>query len=174
MQQHRIMGLLACVLGSSLLASPLVAEERYVTIGTGGQTGVYYVAGQSICRFLNRGESTHGLTCNAMPSAGGVANVQGIRNGIFMFGFMQADHQYKALQGLPPFDQDGPLTDLRALFSLQSEVFTVLARRDANIKQLDDLKGKRVNIGNPGSGQRATPRRPLSAAPAVWPPRARA
>ncbi|MGB4074006.1 TAXI family TRAP transporter solute-binding subunit [Pseudomonas sp.] len=129
---------------------------QVLSIGTGGQTGIYYVAGQSICRFLNRAESTHGLTCNALPSAGGVANVQGIRDGKFMFGFMQADHQYKAQQGVPPFDKDGPLTDLRALFSLQSEVFTVLARRDAAISSLDDLKGKRVNIGNPGSGQRET------------------
>lgn len=136
--------------------SAALRAEQLLSIGTGGQTGIYYVAGQSICRFLNRGESSHGLTCNALPSAGGVANVQGIRNGSFMFGFMQADHQYKALQGLPPFDEEGPLTDLRALFSLQSEVFTVLARRDAAISRFDDLKGKRVNIGNPGSGQRET------------------
>lgn len=136
--------------------SGALQAEQLLSIGTGGQTGIYYVAGQSICRFLNRAESTHGLTCNALPSAGGVANVQGIRNGSFMFGFMQADHQYKAQQGVPPFDKDGPLTELRALFSLQSEVFTVLARRDAAISSLDDLKGKRVNIGNPGSGQRET------------------
>jgi len=136
--------------------SGALQAEQLLSIGTGGQTGIYYVAGQSICRFLNRAESTHGLTCNALPSAGGVANVQGIRNGSFMFGFMQADHQYKAQQGVAPFDKDGPLTDLRALFSLQSEVFTVLARRDAAISSLDDLKGKRVNIGNPGSGQRET------------------
>ena len=75
MQQHRIMGLLACVLGSSLLASPLVAEERYVTIGTGGQTGVYYTAGQSICRFLNRSGAEHGIKCNAPSSAGSVSNI---------------------------------------------------------------------------------------------------
>lgn len=141
---------------ASFTQSGALHAAQVLSIGTGGQTGIYYVAGQSICRFLNRAESIHGLTCNALPSVGGVANVQGIRNGTFMFGFMQADHQYKALQGLPPFDQDGPLTDLRALFSLQSEVFTVLARRDASIKQFDELKGKRVNIGNPGSGQRET------------------
>ena len=48
------------------------------------------------------------------------------------------------------------MEDIRAVFSLQSEVFTILARRDANIATFDDLKGKRVNIGNPGSGQRDT------------------
>lgn len=130
------------------------AAERFVTIGTGGQTGVYYVAGQSICRFVNR--NAEDIKCNAPASGGGVANVNGIRSGEFNFGIMQSDHQYKALKGLEPFKSAGAMDDIRAVFSLQSEVFTVLARRDANIKSLDDLKGKRVNIGNPGSGQRDT------------------
>ncbi len=132
------------------------AQDRFVTIGTGGQTGVYYVAGQSICRFLNRGASEHGIRCNAPASGGGVANVNGIRSGEFNFGIMQSDHQYKAMKGEPPFQASGPMDDIRAVFSLQSEVFTVLARRSANITSFDDLKGKRVNIGNPGSGQRDT------------------
>ena len=129
------------------------AQERFITIGTGGQTGVYYVAGQSICRFVNRNAD---IKCNAPASGGGVANVNGLRSGEFNFGIMQSDHQYKALEGVAPFEKEGKMDDIRAVFSLQSEVFTVLARRDANIKSLDDLKGKRVNIGNPGSGQRDT------------------
>lgn len=130
------------------------AQERFVTIGTGGQTGVYYVAGQSICRFVNR--NAENIKCNAPASGGGVANVNGLRSGEFNFGIMQSDHQYKAMKGLAPFEKEGAMDDIRAVFSLQSEVFTVLARRDANINGLDDLKGKRVNIGNPGSGQRDT------------------
>ncbi len=132
------------------------AQGKFVTIGTGGQTGVYYVAGQSICRFLNRGAGDHGIKCNAPASGGGVANVNGIRSGEFNFGIMQSDHQYKAMQGEAPFQAEGPMNDIRAVFSLQSEVFTILARRDARIASFDDLKGKRVNIGNPGSGQRDT------------------
>ena len=96
------------------------------------------------------------MRCNAPASGGGVANVNGIRSGEFNFGVMQSDHQYKAMKGLAPFEAEGPMEDMRALFSLQSEVFTVLARRDAHIANFDDLKGKRVNIGNPGSGQRDT------------------
>lgn len=142
---------LATALGGTASAQ---AQDRYVTIGTGGQTGVYYVAGQSICRFVNR--NAENLKCNAPASGGGVANVNGLRSGEFNFGVMQSDHQYKAMQGLAPFEKEGAMGDLRAVFSLQSEVFTVLARRDANIRGLDDLKGKRVNIGNPGSGQRDT------------------
>ena len=149
---------LAWALTAAFMASgagtSAVAAERFVTIGTGGQTGVYYVAGQSICRFVNR--NAENIKCNAPASGGGVANVNGIRSGEFNFGIMQSDHQYKAMKGLEPFKSSGAMEDIRAVFSLQSEVFTVLARRDANIKSLDDLKGKRVNIGNPGSGQRDT------------------
>src|SRR5690554_7715817 len=130
------------------------ADEKFVTIGTGGQTGVYYVAGQSICRFVNRDTKTHGIKCNAPPRSGVLTKVNGNHIGEFNMGVMQSDHQYKAMEGLPPFDNK--MEDIRALFSLQSEVFTVLARRDAHIAKLDDLKGKRVNIGNPGSGQRDT------------------
>lgn len=146
---------LLLALSASLVAlsAPLTqaADEQFVTIGTGGQTGVYYVAGQNICRLVNR---TTDIKCNAPASGGGVANVNGIRSGEFTMGVMQSDHQYKAMQGLAPFDSK--MDDIRALFSLQSEVFTILARRDAGIKSFDDLKGKRVNIGNPGSGQRDT------------------
>ncbi|MGL5707938.1 MAG: TAXI family TRAP transporter solute-binding subunit, partial [Aeromonas sp.] len=151
---------LACALSAALVGvsfgGPVQAQERFVTIGTGGQTGVYYVAGQSICRFLNRGSTEHEIKCNAPASGGGVANVNGIRSGEFNFGIMQSDHQFKAMKGLPPFQAEGAMDDMRAVFSLQSEVFTILARRDAKIASFDDLKGKRVNIGNPGSGQRDT------------------
>lgn len=149
---------LALSAGLSLAAMGGVAQaqDKFITIGTGGQTGVYYVAGQSICRFVNRDSSKTGIKCNAPASGGGVANVNGLRSGEYNFGIMQSDHQYKAMKGEAPFEAQGAMEDLRAVFSLQSEVFTVLARKDANIKGLDDLKGKRVNIGNPGSGQRDT------------------
>lgn len=155
MKGHSLAWALAAGLATTLGgAASAQAQDRYVTIGTGGQTGVYYMAGQSICRFVNR--NAENLKCNAPASGGGVANVNGLRSGEFNFGVMQSDHQYKAMKGLAPFQSQGEMGDLRAVFSLQSEVFTVLARRDANIKSLDDLKGKRVNIGNPGSGQRDT------------------
>ena len=107
---------LATALGGTASAQ---AQDRYVTIGTGGQTGVYYVAGQSICRFVNR--NAENLKCNAPASGGGVANVNGLRSGEFNFGVMQSDHQYKAMQGLAPFEKEGAMGDLRAVFSLQSE-----------------------------------------------------
>ncbi|MCQ4310577.1 TAXI family TRAP transporter solute-binding subunit [Stutzerimonas sp. VN223-3] len=156
MNQNIRISLLGCVLAGSLSATTVVAQERFVTIGTGGQTGVYYTAGQSICRFLNRAETEPAIKCNAPSTAGSVTNIVSLKNGEFEFGFIQSDHQHKALNGLPPFDKDGPIEELRAVFSLQTEILTVVARSDSGIKTFDDLKGKRVNIGVPGSGSRDT------------------
>ena len=156
MNRQSLAWLLAAALAGSVPGGVAQAETRVVSIGTGGQTGVYYVAGQALCRFLNRGADDHGIRCKAPASGGGVANVNGLRGGEFDFAIMQSGHQYKALHGLAPFEAAGAMGEIRSLFSLHSEVFTLLARRDARIASLDDLKGKRVNIGNPGSGQRDT------------------
>ena len=83
---------LSMTLAGMSLSGMSQAEEKYITIGTGGQTGVYYVAGQSICRFVNRDSKETGIRCNAPASGGGVANVNGIRSGEFNFGVMQSDH----------------------------------------------------------------------------------
>ncbi len=156
MKQKIRIGLLSCALAGSLYAATGVAQERFVTIGTGGQTGVYYTAGQSVCRFLNRAEVQPAIKCNAPSTAGSVTNIVALESGEYEFGFIQSDHQHKALNGLAPFDKKGPLEDLRAVFSLQTEILTVVARSDSGIESFDDLKGKRVNIGVPGSGSRDT------------------
>ncbi|MBO1519055.1 TAXI family TRAP transporter solute-binding subunit [Oceanisphaera pacifica] len=138
-----------------LLSTQVYAAPQYVTIGTGGQTGVYYTAGQSVCRFLNRGADEHDIKCNAPSSAGSVSNIVALQNSDYDFGFIQSDHQYKAIEGQAPFDKK-PVDNLRAVFSLQSEILTVVVRNDSNINNLSDLEGKRVNIGVPGSGSRDT------------------
>ena len=132
------------------------AEDKFVTIGTGGQTGVYYVVGQSICKLVNRGQKDHGIKCTAPSTGGSVANLNAIKAGEQNMGVAQSDWQYHAYNGTSEFEQQGANKDLRAVFSVHAEPFTVVARTDAGIKSFDDLKGKRVNIGNPGSGQRGT------------------
>ncbi|RTE65332.1 TAXI family TRAP transporter solute-binding subunit [Amphritea opalescens] len=132
------------------------APPSYVTIGTGGQTGVYYVVGQSICRLVNRGNKDHGIKCTAPSTGGSIANLNAIRAGNQDMGVAQSDWQYHAYHGTSKFADQGPNTELRAVFSVHPEPFTVIARADSGIKSFDDLKGKRVNIGNPGSGQRGT------------------
>ena len=131
------------------------AQEKFITIGTGGQTGVYYVVGQSICRLVNRGSDSHGLKCTAPSTGGSIANINAIAAGDMDMGVAQSDWQYHAYNGSSQFEGK-QVEDLRAVFSVHGEPFTVVARTDSGIKSFDDLFGKRVNIGNPGSGQRAT------------------
>ncbi|MCP4314561.1 MAG: TAXI family TRAP transporter solute-binding subunit [Hyphomicrobiales bacterium] len=137
-------------------AGTAVAEEMFVTIGTGGQTGVYYQVGGAICRLVNRGTKDHEIKCTH-TTGGSVANINGIRTGDLDLGVAQSDWQYHAYNGTAPDKfPDGKFDGLRAVFSVHPEPFTVVARADSGINSIDDLKGKRVNIGNPGSGQRGT------------------
>ena len=139
----------------ALSGSIATAQEKFITIGTGGQTGVYYVVGQSICRLVNRGSDSHGLKCTAPSTGGSIANINAIAAGDMDMGVAQSDWQYHAYNGSSQFEGK-QVEDLRAVFSVHGEPFTVVARTDSGIKSFDDLFGKRVNIGNPGSGQRAT------------------
>lgn len=142
-----------------LLALAVVScsnKNSYVTIGTGGQTGVYYVVGQSICRLVNQDQKNHGIKCTAPSTGGSVANINAISAGNQDMGVAQSDWQYHGYHGTSKFSEKGPNKTLRAVFSLHPEPFTIVARKDANIKTLEDLKGKRVNVGNPGSGPAAT------------------
>jgi len=136
-------------------ASVSAKAETFVTIGTGGQTGVYYVVGQSICKLVNRGQADHNIKCTAPSTGGSVANINAIKEGSMDMGVAQSDWQAYAYTGAPEFE-GGQFDDLRAVFSVHGEPFTVVARGDAGIESFADLKGKRVNIGNPGSGQRGT------------------
>ena len=150
------LALVASAALAGFTAAPSVAETIFVTIGTGGQTGVYYVVGGSICRLVNKGTKDHDIKCTH-TTGGSVANINGIKAGDLDMGVAQSDWQYHAYNGTAP-DQfpDGAFEELRAVFSVHPEPFTVVARADSGIKTFDDLKGKRVNVGNPGSGQRGT------------------
>ncbi len=144
------------LLATAVCATSAQAEDKFVTIGTGGQTGVYYVVGQSVCKLVNRGQKEHGINGTAPSTGGSVANLNAIRAGGQDMGVAQSDWQYHAYNGTNKFKDAGANKNLRAVFSAHGEPFTVVARKDSGIKTFDDLKGKRVNIGNPGSGQRGT------------------
>jgi len=137
-------------------AAPTQAAQKFVTIGTGGVTGVYYATGGSICRLMNKGRKVHGIRCSVESTGGSVYNLNTIAAGELDMGVCQSDWQYHAWHGTSRFKAKGPNKYLRAIFSVHAEPFTVVARADSGIKKFEDLKGKRVNIGNPGSGQRGT------------------
>jgi len=143
-------------LAASMMAPAAVAQPKFMTIGTGGVTGVYYAAGGAICRLVNKERSRHGIRCSVESTGGSVVNINTIRQGELDFGVAQSDWQYHAVNGTKAFAKDGKFTDLRAVFSLHPEPFTVLSRKEANIAKFEDFKGKRFNVGNPGSGTRAS------------------
>ncbi|TNJ46845.1 TAXI family TRAP transporter solute-binding subunit [Phaeobacter sp. B1627] len=155
----RIRALSLCVAASvtfgGLTSSPAQAED-FITIGTGSVSGLYFPLGTAMCRLVNKDRRRHGIRCTADETSGSLDNLQALRDGRLDFAIVQSDWQARAYEGTPQLSNGVPFTDLRALVSLHSEVFTVVARADADIASFSDLRGKRVNIGNPGSGQRAT------------------
>ncbi len=139
-------------------SAPVQAEQTFVTIGTGGVTGVYYPTGGAIARLVNKDRKVHGIRASVESTGGSVYNLNTIRAGELDMAVAQSDWQYHAYHGTKgtPFEAAGPDKDLRAVFSVHPEPFTVVARKDSGIQVFADLKGKRVNVGNPGSGQRGT------------------
>jgi TRAP transporter TAXI family solute receptor len=148
-------GLAAAALIASLFASPTMAQQQFVTIGTGGVTGVYYAVGGAVCRLMNKERARTGLRCSVESTGGSVFNVNAIKSGEIDFGLAQSDIQFNAAKGTGQF-KDATVADLRAVFSVHPEPFTVLARKEAGITKFEDFKGKRLNVGNSGSGTRAS------------------
>ncbi|QFT63887.1 hypothetical protein SAMN05421853_10565 [Roseivivax halotolerans] len=147
----------AFAVSTALGASGAMAqEETFISIGTGGVTGVYYPTGGAICRLVNRNRAEHGIRCGVESTGGSVYNINAIRSGELEFGVAQSDWQFHAYNGSSQFEEQGAMENLRAVFSVHPEPFTVVARADAGITSFEDLQGKRVNVGNPGSGQRGT------------------
>lgn len=148
--------LLGVLLASAIAARPVVAQARSVSIGTGSATGVYQVAGETICRLLNRDTAQHGLHCEVKGTGGSVHNVDALKRGELDFAIVQSDVQYHATKGQGRFKESGPHKDLRAVFAVYPEPLMVLASERSGVTKFEDFKGKRFNVGNPGSGTRAT------------------
>lgn len=139
-----------------MVSQAYTAEKKFISIGTGGLTGVYYPTGGAICRLVNKNSSKHGLRCTAESTGGSVFNINTIRSGELDFGIAQSDWQYHAYNGTSKFKKAGKFSKLRAVFSVHSEPITIVVREDSGIKNITDIKGKRFNIGNDGSGTQAT------------------
>ena len=149
-----LIGTICLALGLMVSPTPVVAKTTFVTIGTGGITGVYYPTGGAIARIVNKKRKAYGIRCTVESTGGSVFNVNAVMAGDLEFGVVQSDRQYQAINGLAEWKDKGPQKNLRAVFTIHPESITLVAADDAGIKSINDLRGKRVNIGNPGSGQR--------------------
>lgn len=148
--------LIGALLWLSAAGAPVQAQQKFISIGTGGVTGVYYPAGGAICRRVNENRKAHGFRCWVESTNGSIDNIEAIRSGELQFGVVQSDWQFHAYNGSSNFEAKGPYGELRAVFSIYPEPVTIVARADAGATVLSDLKGRRVNIGNLGSGARGT------------------
>lgn len=155
MKHTKILGGMIAAATISLGSMSLAQDQTFISIGTGGVTGVYYPTGGAICRLVNRDRKEHGIRCAVESTGGSVYNINTIKAGELEFGVAQSDWQYHAFNGTSKF-ADNPFPEVRAMFSVHPEPFTMIVRGDSGITSFEELKGKRVNVGNPGSGQRAT------------------
>lgn len=135
----------ALLFSSAAYASPL-------TLGTGSETGLYFVAGNAICQAVNKEIPA---SCQALASEASLDNLHKIAQGQLSFGIVQSDWQYSAYHGTGAFE-GRKNEQLRAVFSIYPEPFTLITHQDSSVQTLDDLVGKRVNIGVDGSGTQAT------------------
>ena len=156
---------IAMLFALSLPMMSVAKAAEFFTIGTGGPTGVYFQVGNSVCKMLHKQaiSAEHGrkkgtnkaYRCTAPSTGGSNYNIGQIKAGEFQFGVAQSDWQFHAVNGSSKWEGK-MFGDLRAVFSVHNEPFQIWARKKAKVKNFDGLKGKVVNIGNPGSGQRGT------------------
>ncbi len=146
---------LCAAVGAAFALPDATAQQKYLTIGTGGVTGVYYAAGGAICRLVNKDRAKHGIRCSVESTGGSVFNINTIKANELDLGVAQSDVQYNSFKGEGQFKGQA-YGDLRAVMSLHPEPFTVLTRKESNAKTFTDMKGKKFNVGNPGSGTRAS------------------
>ncbi len=156
---RKVVFLLAAVVAFSMIAAGVAPEQvqaktDFYTIGTGGVTGVYYPTGGAIARIVNKKKAEYNMRLTVESTGGSVYNINAIMSGDLDFGVVQSDRQYQAINGLAEWKDKGPQKELRALFSVHPESITLMAGSDTGVNTIADLKGKHVNIGNPGSGQR--------------------
>lgn len=142
------------ILGICFNTANVQAKATFITIGAGGITGVYYPTGIAIAKMVNRNKKEHKTSAIVESTGGSVFNINAIMAGDVEFGVVQSDRQFQAMNGIAEWRDSGPQTKLRAVFSIYPEAVTLVAASDTGIKHIRDLKGKHVNIGNPGSGNR--------------------
>ena len=129
------------------------AKTQFVTIGTGGLTGVYYPTGGAIAKMVNNKKKEYGIRATVESTGGSAFNINAILSGDLEFGIAQSDKQFQAMKGLAEWAERGPQADLRSVLSIHDEAVTLISAVESEIKDASDLKGKIVNLGNPGSGQ---------------------
>ena len=151
------------VVAAIALGCAQVTRRPDVVIGTANPVDIDYPLGGSICRLFNLDMSRHGLRCAEEISAGPAANIEALRGGRVDIGIVTSDVLADAVAGEGPFAASESAKDLRVLFAGHADVLTLVAHQKSGIHSVEDLRGNRINIGNPGSRQRVSMERVMAA-----------
>ncbi|MDM8518004.1 TAXI family TRAP transporter solute-binding subunit [Desulfobacterales bacterium HSG16] len=158
MKRQLIFILIMFVTATGIACLPCFAAYKrtvFYPMGTGDVTGLYYPVGGAVTRIVNSTLRTkHRVRLSVLSTDGSVSNINEVINGELAFAVVQSDRQYQAVNGIEDWKEKGPQKDIRAMFSIHPETVTLVVAVNSGIKSILDLKGKKVNIGNIGSGQR--------------------
>ncbi len=138
----------------AIALEPTSTNYQLITMGTGNITGLYYTVGGSICRLVNEKIKEFGIRCAVEYSDGAVANFNSLMNKKIDLAIMQNDVFYDAISGTGYFANQPPNKSLKLMLSLFPESLTVMVRSNSAINSFEDIKGKRVVMGNDGSGSK--------------------
>ncbi|MEE9153747.1 MAG: TAXI family TRAP transporter solute-binding subunit [candidate division NC10 bacterium] len=144
---------LGVAVGSAGVPAPAHAAKKFFVIGGGSKTGIYYQVALGVCTLVNEKLGSQGYTCKGQEALGSVLNIKAMRQGLLDFAVIQSDLHWQAYNGEEDW-KGKPYKELRSLFSIYRETVMLVTRADTGITSVTDLRGKRVNIGNPGSGHR--------------------
>lgn len=159
---HYLRILIAAVLIAGLGSTGNIAaapDPVSITIATGRVGNLYYPIGGALCKLINENRAEHGITCTVQITSGSVENIEDLRIGVVQFALAQSDMHRRAFFGTGPFERDGPFDTMRSVFAVYVEHFTVVAAKRTGVRDFEDLKGKRIYMGPPGSGRRLTMQR---------------
>jgi len=142
------------------LAPAAMAQTQFLNIATGGTAGTYYPLGGAMAEIFN--QNVRGVEASVQATGASVANINMMAQGQVDLALVQNDIAFYAAQGLEMFRS--PIANLRGIANLYPEVIQIVARADSGIRTVEDLKGKRVAVGDAGSGTEANARQILAAA----------
>lgn len=135
-------------------------EGKVLTILTGGTSGVYFPLGNALAKVYNDA----GAQASAETTGASAVNAAKVAQGNAELAFAMADTVADAYTGSGKFEETGALDNLRAVSALYSNYMQIVAKKDSGITSIEDLKGKRVAVGAPGSGTEIMANRVLEAA----------
>lgn len=136
-------------------------KKNYISIATGGPSGTYYPLGGAMAKVYN--DNIEGVTANAQATGASVENIELVANGETEIAFIQNDITYYAYTGTEVFEGNEKVENIRGLAMIYPEMIQIIATKDSGIETVEDLKGKKVAIGAPGSGVEANVRQVLAA-----------